>query len=76
VFTLKQKHLDLNRLSTTKKNIEDKVKKDKMKAFRISIGLYPGVLIGIRTYEQDDVVQHVVYLPFVDIAFEYVKEEN
>jgi hypothetical protein len=76
VFTPKQKHLDLNRLSTTKKNIEDKVKKDKMKAFRISIGLYPGVLIGIRTYEQDDVVQHVVYLPFVDIAFEYVKEEN
>jgi hypothetical protein len=76
VSTLKQKHLDLNRLSTTKKNIEDKVKKDKMKAFRISIGLYPGVLIGIRTYEQDDVVQHVVYLPFVDIAFEYVKEEN
>jgi hypothetical protein len=73
---LKQKHLDLNRLSTTKKNIEDKVKKDKMKAFRISIGLYPGVLIGIRTYEQDDVVQHVVYLPFVDIAFEYVKKEN
>ena len=47
-----------------------------MKAFRISIGLYPGVLIGIRTDEQDDVVQHVVYLPFVDIAFEYVKEEN
>jgi len=76
VFTLKQKHLDLNRLSITKKNIEDKVKKDKMKAFRISIGLYPGVLIGVRTYEQEDVVQHVVYLPFVDIAFEYIKEEN
>ena len=76
MFTLKQKHLDLNHLSTTKKNIEDKVKKDKMKAFRISIGLYPGVLIGVRTYEQEDVVQHVVYLPFVDIAFEYVKEEN
>jgi len=76
VFTLKQKHLDLNRLSTTKKNIEDKVKKDKMKAYRISIGLYPGVLIGVRTYEQEDVVQHVVYLPFVDIAFEYIKEEN
>ena len=76
MFTLKQKHLDLNRLSTTKKNIEDKAKKNKMKAYRISIGLYPGVLIGVRTYEQDDVVQHVVYLPFVDIAFEYVKEEN
>tara|TARA_Y100001938_G_scaffold137407_1_gene201526 strand:- start:693 stop:914 length:222 start_codon:yes stop_codon:yes gene_type:complete len=71
---LKQKHLDLNRLSIIKKNTEGKVKKDKMKTWRISIGLYPGVLIGIRTYEQEDVIQHVVYLPFIDIAFEYIKE--
>ena len=47
-----------------------------MKAYRVSIGLYPGVLIGIRTYEQEDVVQHVLYFPFIDIAFEYIKEEN
>ena len=47
-----------------------------MKAYRVSIGLYPGVLIGIRTYEQEDVVQHVLYLPFIDIAFEYIKGEN
>jgi len=47
-----------------------------MKAWRVSIGLYPGILIGIRSYEQEDVVQHVLYLPFIDIAFEFVKEEN
>jgi len=47
-----------------------------MKAWRISVGLYPGILIGIRSYEQEDVVQHVLYLPFIDIAFEFVKEEN
>ena len=47
-----------------------------MKAYRVSIGFYPGVLIGIRTYEQEDVVQPVLYLPFIDIAFEYIKEEN
>ena len=47
-----------------------------MKAYRVSIGFYLGVLIGIRTYEQEDVVQHVLYLPFIDIAFEYIKEEN
>ena len=47
-----------------------------MKAYRVSIGLYPGILIGIRTYEPEDVVQHVLYLPFIDIAFEYIKEEN
>jgi len=76
VCTLKQKHLDSNHLNIIKRNIEDRVKKDKMKAYRVSIGLYPGVLIGIRTYEQEDVVQHVLYLPFIDIAFEYIKEEN
>ena len=47
-----------------------------MKTWRVSIGLYPGILIGIRSYEQEDVVQHVLYLPFIDIAFEFVKEEN
>tara|TARA_B100001939_G_scaffold217918_1_gene187516 strand:- start:39 stop:188 length:150 start_codon:yes stop_codon:yes gene_type:complete len=47
-----------------------------MKAWRVSVGLYPGILIGIRSYEQEDVVQHVLYLPFIDIAFEFVKEEN
>jgi hypothetical protein len=45
-----------------------------MRAWRISIGLYPGILIGIRSYEQEDVILHVLYLPFVDIAFEYIKE--
>tara|TARA_R100001509_G_scaffold103422_1_gene60843 strand:- start:974 stop:1114 length:141 start_codon:yes stop_codon:yes gene_type:complete len=46
-----------------------------MKTWRISIGLYPGILIGIRSYEQEDVVLHVLYLPFVDIAFEYIKKD-
>ena len=47
-----------------------------MRTWRVSIGLYPGILIGIRSYEQEDVVQHVLYLPFVDIAFEFVNEKN
>jgi|TARA_B100001094_G_C17406802_1_gene428244 hypothetical protein len=47
-----------------------------MKAWRISIGLYPGILIGVRSYEQDDVTLHVLYLPFVDIAFEFVKQDK
>jgi len=47
-----------------------------MRAWRASIGLDPGILIGIRSYEQEDVVQHVLYLPFVDIAFEFVNEKN
>ena len=34
----------------------------------ISIGLYPGVLIGFRTYKDEGYSTHVLYLPFVDIA--------
>ena len=47
-----------------------------MKAWRISIGLYPGILIGIRSYEQKEVTLHVLYLPFVDIAFEYINKQK
>ena len=35
----------------------------------ISIGLYPGVLIGFRTYQEEKSSTHVFYLPFVDVAF-------
>lgn len=37
--------------------------------YEISIGLYPGILIGFRTYIEDDYKTHVFYLPFVDIAY-------
>jgi hypothetical protein len=36
----------------------------------LSIGLYPGILIGIRSYPEKDYVQHVLYLPLVDICLE------
>ena len=36
----------------------------------LSIGFYPGILFGARTYEEPNQVTHVVYLPFVDFAFE------
>ena len=41
-----------------------------MKDWEISIGLYPGVLIGMRSYVEEEYVQHVIYLPFVDICIE------
>ena len=34
----------------------------------LSIGLYPGILFGIRTYEEGDAIVYVLYMPFVDIA--------
>jgi len=48
------------------KNTEGKVKDN----WTLSIGFYPGILIGIRTYEEENQTTHVLYLPFVDIALE------
>ena len=40
------------------------------KEWSISLGTYPGILFGARTYHGDTHRQHVVYLPFIDIAIE------
>ena len=34
----------------------------------LTIGLYPGILIGFRSYNEGDYSIHVLYLPFIDIA--------
>ena len=40
-----------------------------MKNYEVTIGTYPGVLLGGRTYK-DKIgnVNHVIYLPFIDIC--------
>lgn len=35
----------------------------------IEIGLYPGILFGVRTYEMLNTTITVFYLPLVDITF-------
>ena len=40
------------------------------KSWSLSIGIYPGILFGIRTYEEKDFNTHVLYLPFIDFALE------
>ena len=40
------------------------------KYWSLTIGLYPGILFGVRTYEEKDFNTHVLYLPFIDIALE------
>jgi hypothetical protein len=45
-------------------------KKESTKGWAISIGMYPGVLIGIRSYKNDDLTSHVLYLPFFDVALQ------
>ena len=48
------------------KNTEGKVKDN----WSLSVGFYPGVVLGLRTYEEENQITHVLYLPFVDIALE------
>ena len=43
------------------------------KIWSLSIGTYPGVLFGIRTYHEEEQVTHVLYLPFIDLALEIYK---
>ena len=46
------------------KNTEDK----EGKGWELSIGFYTGILLGIRSYVNENYNEHVVYLPFVDIC--------
>jgi hypothetical protein len=38
------------------------------KGWELSLGLYPGILLGIRSYINENYNEHVIYLPFVDIC--------
>ena len=40
----------------------------KNKDWELSVGLYPGILLGFRTYTEVNKQNHVLYLPFVDIC--------
>jgi len=44
-----------------------------MRDWSLTLGLYPGILFGIRTYEEPDYTTWVFYIPFVDIALEIDK---
>ena len=38
------------------------------KGWSLEFGLYPGVLLGFRSYEDEEKSIHVAYIPFVDLA--------
>ena len=40
-----------------------------MKNWELSFGFYPGLLIGFRTYQEEQKTNHVIYIPLVDICF-------
>ena len=45
-----------------------------MREWELSIGFYPGIIVGFRSYEQDDRNNHVLYIPFIDICLTILKE--
>jgi len=38
-----------------------------MRNWELEIGLYPGILIGVRTYVEQDFKTHVLYMPLVEL---------
>ena len=42
-------------------------------SWELSLGLYPGILLGIRTYINHESNEHVLYLPLVDISLTIYK---
>jgi hypothetical protein len=44
-------------------------------SFSLEIGLYPGILLGFRTYDQVDHNMHVLYFPFVELGLSIYKED-
>ena len=40
------------------------------KSWSISLGFYPGILLGMRSYHEEQQTTHVLYIPFIDLAIE------
>ena len=36
--------------------------------YTIEIGIYPGILFGIRTYDEPEQISFVAYIPFIDFC--------
>ena len=43
---------------------------EQKKQWSLSLGFYSGILLGVRTYHEEDQTTHVLYMPFIDIALE------
>lgn len=45
-------------------------------SWEFSVGFYPGVLFGLRTYKERNKDNHVVYLPFVDFCLTIFRKKK
>ena len=44
--------------------------------WEFSVGFYPGVLFGMRTYTERNKQNHVIYLPLVDFCLTLYKRKR
>ena len=47
-----------------------------MESWELSLVLYPGILIGIRSYQNEELTDHVLYLPFFEICLTVYHDEK
>jgi len=45
-----------------------------MRNWSLEVGLYHGVLLGARTYENENNIEHVLYFPFVEFILTVYNE--
>jgi hypothetical protein len=53
-----------------------KIKNEKEFKTNFQIMIYPGVLLGIRSYHHEDFTAHVLYLPLIFFSLIINKEEE
>ena len=39
-----------------------------MKNWELSFGFYTGILLGFRSYQDNNKSNHVLYIPFIDVC--------
>ena len=39
-----------------------------MSGWQLEIGVYPGILLGVRSYPETKFTEHVLYLPFFELV--------
>lgn len=44
--------------------------------WELSIGLYPGILFGVRSYQNEEVTDHVLYVPFLELVLTVYRENE
>ena len=70
MYIQKQKIVTINKVEIMSKSTKDKGAKPN---WALSFGFYPGILFGMRTYEEETQTAYVFYLPFIDVAYEVYK---